>query len=154
MRVRKTTVSLVDRLQTLGLGLLLLGLMTIPGYFVIQTWLDQQQMRAAWNIEGPPCPVVDRPSPKVVGRKLPKTFTYGDIDFTRQFGHVSCVAIREPGFVNKESYRVCQFNAPAMVAVALPDGRKVIYQPGVARPATVKVRHGQPTCVMAGWFTT
>jgi len=153
MRVRKSGPSLVDRLQIAALGLLLLGLLTIPGYFVVETWVGQQQMKAAWNIEGPPCPVVERPSPSVVGRKAPRTFTYGGVDFTRQFGHASCVAIREPGFMTKESYRVCQFNAPAMVAVGLPDGRKVTYQPGVARPATVKIQHGQPSCVMAGWFT-
>ena len=153
MRVRRPGASVVDALQTAALGLLLLGLMTIPAYFVIETWVGQRQMKASWNIKGPPCPVVDRPSPNVVGRKDPKAFNYGGVDFTRQFGHVSCVAIREPGFMNKESYRVCQFNAPAMVAVATPDGRKVIYQPGVARPATVTVRHGQPSCVIGGWFT-
>ena len=154
MRVRKPPASVVDALQAAALGLLLLGVMAIPGYLLAETWVGQRQMKASWAIEGPPCPVVDAPSPNVVGRRPPKTFTYGDIDFTRQFGHVSCVAIREPGFMNRESYRVCQFNAPAMVAVATPDGRKVIYQPGVARRATVTVRHGRPSCVIGGWFAS
>jgi hypothetical protein len=38
-----------------------------------------------------------------------------------------------------------------MVSVAAGP-RTVIFQPGLGRPATVTVRRGQVSCVLAGWF--
>jgi hypothetical protein len=149
---RLWSAGVVDRLQVLAMGLVLVALAAIPGLSILEVWIDQQNVRRAWTITGPPCPEVDRPAHSVVGRRRPKTFTYGGIDFTRQFGHASCVAIREDGFMNKQSYRVCQFNAPAMVAVTMPGGQKTTWQTGVGNNVTVTVRHGRPTCVVAGWF--
>lgn len=93
------------------------------------------------------------PSPAVGGgvHKPPKAFEYGGVGFARHFGHVSCVAWREGGPFRQDIRRVCQFNAPGEVTVALA-GRTISYQPGVAQPVTVTIAHGQPSCVMAGWF--
>jgi hypothetical protein len=144
--------GLVDRLQMAAMGLVLLALASIPGLTILEVWIDQRNVRRAWTIDGPPCPQVDRPAYSVVGRRRPRTFTYGGVAFTRQFGHASCVAIRERGFMAKASYRVCQFNAPAMVAVTLPSGDTTTWQTGVGRKVTVTVRHGRARCVLAGWF--
>jgi len=141
-----------DGMQSLGLAGLLLILMAIPAYIVIETWMGEQAMQKAWTITGPPCPVVARPAWIVVGSKPPKAFEYGGIGFARQFGHVSCVAWREGGMFDPDIYRVCQFNAPGAVTVAV-GGQTISYQPGTARRATVSIRRGQPSCVMGGWFT-
>ena len=141
-----------DGVQSLGLAGLLLSLMAIPAYIVIETWLGERAMQKAWTITGPPCPVVARPAWIVVGSKPPKAFEYGGIGFARHFGHVSCVAWREGEVFDSEIYRVCQFNAPGAVTVALR-GQTISYQPGVGRRATVSIRKGQPSCVMGGWFT-
>lgn len=149
---RHSSTSAVDQLQTVAMVVMAGAIAAIPGYTVLATWIDQQNVRRAWTIKGPPCLAVQKAAYIVVGPRPPKTFTYGDIDFTRQFGHASCVAIREDGFMAKESYRVCQFNAPAMVAVTMPGGARTTWQTGVGRNATVTVRHGRATCVLAGWF--
>lgn len=141
-----------DGLQTLGLAGLLLGLLAIPAYVVLETWLGEQAMQRAWTITGPPCPVVGRPAWIVVGSKPPKAFEYGGVGFARYHGHASCVAWREGGLFDPDVYRVCQFNAPAAVTVAV-GGKTISYQPGFGHRATVSIRRGQPSCVMGGWFT-
>lgn len=141
-----------DRLQTLALGGLLLMLLSIPAYIVLETLLGEQAMRRAWTITGPPCPVVKRPDWIVVGSKPPKAFAYGGIGFARHFGHASCVSWREGGMFDPDIFRVCQFNAPGAVTVAV-GGRTTTYQPGVGHRATVSIRRGQPSCAMGGWFT-
>ena len=140
-----------DASQTLALIGMLTMLATIPGLVIYQTWAGQQAMKRAWTVAGPPCPVVDRPLRSVVGSRPPKAFAYGGIGFARQFGHASCVAWREGGPFRSEIFRVCQFNAPGAVTVALGD-RTVSYQPGVSKAATVSIRRGQPSCVQGGWF--
>jgi len=143
--------KLRDAGQTAALGGLLLMLAGMPGYVVLQAWRADQAMIRAWTIVGPPCPVVARPDRMTVGSKPPKAFDYGGIGFARHFGHASCVAWRDGDLRHSEITRVCQFNAPGAVTVA-SGGKTISYQPGVARRATVIIRNGQPSCVMAGWF--
>lgn len=137
--------------QVGGLAGLLVMLMIIPGLVVYEAWASHQAMKPAWTIAGPACPVVARPLRSVVGSKPPKAFAYGGVGFARHFGHASCVAWREGGMFSREIRRVCQFNAPGEVTVAV-GGRTVSYQSGVAQPATVTIAHGQPSCIMGGWF--
>jgi hypothetical protein len=144
---------LQDAMQTMALAGLLMMLMSIPLYIAVVAWAGDRQMQAAWTIKGPPCPIVARPDRMVVGSKPAKAFDYGGVGFARHFGHASCVAWREGGLASREITRVCQFNAPGAVTIALP-GRTISYQPGIARRATVSIRHGQATCVRAGSFTT
>lgn len=144
--------TLTEALQTLALGGMLIGLMAIPGLVVAETWIGQAMTKKAWTIGGPPCPVVERPAMNVVGHKRPKDFDYGGMNLARHFGHASCVGWREGGLVRREQHvSVCQFNAPGALTVTTPT-RRIVYQPGVARPATIILRDGAPSCVMGGWF--
>jgi len=138
-------------LQHAGLGGILLLLVAVPGIDVYRTWAGLRAEKASWAVQGPACPVVDQASPALVGHKPPRTFTYNKISFTRHLGDVSCAAFREAGFMNPENYSVCQFSGPGAVTVETA-GRKVTFQPGPGKRTTVTVRHGEPSCVVAGWF--
>jgi hypothetical protein len=137
--------------QQAGLGGMLLLLIAIPAIDVYRTWAGARAEKKQWAVAGPPCPVVDRAQPSVVGHKPPKTFTYNKISFTRHLGDVSCSAFREDGFMNPENYSVCQFSGPGAVTVASA-GKTVTFQPGPGRRTTVTVRKGEASCVVAGWF--
>lgn len=137
--------------QHSGLAGLMLILLSVPGYIVAETWFGLMATKRAWTITGPPCPVVVAPARSVVGSKAPRDFTYNGAIFARHFGHVSCVAFREDGLFASGSYSVCQFSGPGAVHVTA-GGRTVVFQPGVGRPATVTVRRGEASCVVAGWF--
>lgn len=138
-------------LQHLGLAGLMLLLVSVPAIDVYRTWVGTRAEKRLWNIDGPPCPVVAEPQGEVVGHKPPRTFVYNRIAFTRHLGDASCAAFREDGFLARDNYSVCQFSGPGAVTVETA-GRKVSFQPGAGRRATVTVRRGEATCVMAGWF--
>ena len=65
---------------------------------------------------------------------------------------VSCGAVPENPLWPSTSYHVCRFNNPGAVVVT-QGGRTTIFEPGVGRPATVTVRDGKASCVVAGWFS-
>ena len=132
------------------LGILLI-VVSLPLISIYATWSDRQAMRTAWNIPGPSCPVVAAPISSPLERRPLTVFQYGDVSFSRKFGHVSCVAPREGGLFQRTTYRVCQFTAPALIGVTTAE-RTVFYAPGVGRRATVAVRGDTPSCVLGGWF--
>ena len=137
--------------QVVNLAGLMFVIVSIPALTIYETWSEQAAMRRAWDIAGPACPVVEA-SPTLFGAKGSKAFEYGEIRFERRFGHVSCVAPSKRGMVGGEVYRVCQFSAPAALAVTT-EGRTSLYKTGVGRRATVTVRDGQVSCVVGGWFS-
>jgi len=143
--------KLLTRLPALGMVGVVLMLASIAAYPVYETWAVQRGVRISWDIVGPPCPATPGPASKAFGRMGVKVFHYEGVKFERRFGHASCVAPNEEGFMNKDFYRVCQFSAPETVRVTA-DGKAFAFKPGVGRTATVKVRKGQVTCVVAGWF--
>lgn len=138
-------------LQHAGLGGMLLLLIAVPGIDIYRTWAEARAEKRAWDIGGPPCPVVDQAQPSVVGRKPPRTFTYNKTSFTRHLGDVSCSAFREDGFMNPQVYSVCQFSGPGAVKVETP-AQTITFQPGPGRRTTVTVHDGRASCVIAGWF--
>lgn len=142
---------IVKPLPALGMVGVVLMLASIAAYPVYETWSVQRGVRIAWDITGPPCPVAPGPPAAAFGRMGVKVFRYEGAKFERRFGHASCVAPNEQGFMNEAFYRVCQFSAPETVRVTA-DGRAYAFKPGVGNVATVKVRKGQVTCVVAGWF--
>jgi hypothetical protein len=143
--------KLIAPLPAVGMVGVLLLVASIPAYAVYQTWATQRGVRIAWDIVGPPCPPVAEPSRASFGRLGARVFTYEGVQFERRFGHASCVALLEKGFMNGEFYRVCQFSGPETVRVTTGHDT-VAFRPGVGRTVTVKVRHGHVTCVVAGWF--
>lgn len=138
-------------LQHLGLAGLMLLLLSVPAIDVYRTWAGMRAEKRLWTIAGPACPIVDQPEPTVVGHKPPRTFVYNRIAFTRHLGDASCAAFREDGFLAKDSYSVCQFSGPGAVTVETA-GRRITFQTGAGRRATVTVRGGAASCVAAGWF--
>lgn len=149
--------TLAGRLRGLGsnvAGFLFLAplLCALPAYIVFQNWLESTTLKAQWTLKGPPCAVVATPSPVATRRhKLPMTHWYGDVRFTRSFGAVSCGAVPENPLWPSTNYRVCRFNNPGAVVVAAA-GHTTIFEPGPGQPATVTVRHGRASCVIAGGF--
>jgi hypothetical protein len=137
--------------RTIGIFALVVAGLGLPALLVGSTWSDRVALKRQWTVAGPACPVVDKPDRAVVGRRSPQFFDYQGVRFGRQSGEVSCVAPPDGNPLDPKSYAVCQFPAPVMVSVAT-DARTVIFQPGLGRPATVTVRHGQVSCVLAGWF--
>jgi hypothetical protein len=140
-----------ELLLALGLGAVLLSTAALPALLILETWLDHHAEERAWDIAGPPCPVVQQPATWAKGRRAPKVSHFQAISFTRGSGNISCEAFNEKG-LTQETYQVCQFNLPGYVAVDIGQAQ-IIYQPPVGKPATVKVRHGAPSCVVGGWFT-
>jgi hypothetical protein len=151
VQTRKPWRKRLAMLPAIGmLGVVLLAA-SIPAFAVYQTWATQRGVRIAWDIVGPPCPTVAEPAKASFGRLGAKVFTYEGVRFERRFGHASCVAPLEKGFMNGEFYRVCQFSGPETVRVT--NGSETLaFKPGVGRTATVKVQKGRVTCVVAGWF--
>lgn len=150
--VRRKRRLPLARLQAGGLLGVLAMVLSVPAYVVVETSLGAAAERAQWTITGPPCPVAARPTLRVVGRRKPRTFAYGGVNFTRWRGHASCVAFREARlFGEGEVARTCQFNNPGAVAVTAA-GRTTLFEIGDARPATVTVHAGVASCVLGGWF--
>ena len=136
-----------------GMVLMIAGLAVIPGYIILETWMNLVTMKRDWAVEGPPCPEFERPTPPMLGKKPLKHFTYGGVRFSRKNGHVDCAALPEDRlpWQRAENYRVCQFTGPGLVGVTL-GGRTRWFFPGWGKPTTVTVRHGQARCVVGGWF--
>lgn len=142
---------LIAALPALAMAGLLLMVASIPACAVYEAWATQRGVRIAWDIVGPPCPPVAEPAEASFGRLGAKVFTYEGVQFERRFGHASCVAPQEKGFMNGEFYRVCQFSGPETLRVTTGHDT-VAFKPGVGNTVTVKVRKGHVTCVVAGWF--
>ena len=131
-----------------------LGLPLVMGTALV-TFLIQRQHAieeaAAWSIAGPPCPTLT-PAQYAAGPRAPfESFTYEGIGFARQFGHVSCNAVVNNGGRGFGTFPACQFTSAGIVKITTPSG-DVYYSTG-SQPATVAVRKGQPSCVLAGHFT-
>jgi hypothetical protein len=127
---------MIARLQTLGIVLILLAVASIPTSIGYSTWSERQRMRDEWTAAGPACPVVASPSPANRGAKPPPPFVYKGVGFAYQIGDVNCVAAPEKGLFNSRTYPICQFDAPAAIAVTA-GGRTVLFEPGVGHSATV-----------------
>jgi hypothetical protein len=140
---------MIARLQTFGIVLILLAVASIPITIGVSTWLDRQRMREEWTHVGPACPVVARPTPANRGAKPPGPFVYKGVGFAYQIGDVSCVAAPEKGLFNSRTYPICEFDAPAAIAVTV-SGRTILFEPGVGHSATVTVRHGRVSCTVGG----
>lgn len=125
--------------------------LALPVMVGIGTWQAHLTLRRDWAIAGPPCPQVAQVSIAARGMHPPPPFTYLGAHFTPQIGNVSCEAVPDDGWFPQTAHPVCQFSAPGAVEVQA-SARRVVYEVGVGRPATVTVRDGRPSCVVGGWF--
>lgn len=142
-----------DWLKSAGAVLILLPILcALPAFIVFKNFVETLSLRAEWTLKGPACAVVATPSPVATRRhKPPTTFDYGPVSWTRSFGGASCGAVPENPLWPSSNYHVCRFNNPGAVVVT-QGAQKTIFEPGVGQPATVTVRGGKASCVVAGWF--
>jgi hypothetical protein len=103
-------------------------------------------------IEGPPCPQLTAAQFAARGMKAPKGVLYEDVVFYRQFGHMSCHALRYGAGWGNRVYPVCQFTSPNALRVTTAKG-DWYFAPGFGQPATVGAPHGLARCVRAANFT-
>ncbi|MDZ4370231.1 MAG: hypothetical protein U1C74_02260 [Phenylobacterium sp.] len=103
-------------------------------------------------IHGPPCPPLTRAEFEARTLKAPKATLYEDVVFTRQFGHMSCDALRYGTGWGTDTYPVCQFTSANVLGVRTAKG-EWFYAPGPGVPATISTPHGQATCVLGARFT-
>jgi hypothetical protein len=136
------------RLQDLGLAALLVAIASIPLSEAFRAWAGNRALRREWVAAGPACPVVAALSPAARGAKPPAPFVYKGVGFAFQIGDVACSAVPEKSLFTRTTFPVCQFDAPAGIAVTA-GGHTTYFEPGVGHGASVSVHAGQPpTCVM------
>jgi hypothetical protein len=105
-----------------------------------------------WAIEGPSCRRLTRAQFEAERLKAPRASLYQDVVFRRQFGHVSCGALRYGAGWSPSVYPSCQFTSPRALTVTTSKGEwRFVIPPG--QPATVAVPRGVPRCVLAANFT-
>ena len=140
--------KLYRRLQDLGIVALLLAIASIPLSEGYTAWAANRGLRHEWIAAGRACPVVAALSPGARGAKPPAPFVYKGVGFAFQIGDVACAPVPEKSLFTKVTFPVCQFDAPAGIAVTA-GGRTTYFEPGIGHGATVMVHAGRPpTCVM------
>lgn len=140
--------ALMARLQMAAILLILLGVVSIPATVVINTWLTHRSLIREWQAKGPACPVLPTLPIALMGGKPPKPFSYRGARFAHQIGDVECAAVPVENPFSQAHYTVCQFDAPAAIAVEAY-GRHVLFAPGIGRGAMVTVRDGQVRCALS-----
>lgn len=134
-------------LRGIGIGGILLFTAFIPVQIAYATWADHRALKDEWKIPGPACP-----GPVHAWRwPEPRTIRYKGVAFARQYGGIYCEAVPVENPFSEASYPVCQFTGPGRILVTAA-GRTTVYEPGIGKPATVKVRDGQVSCVVASWW--
>jgi hypothetical protein len=145
--VRKPRRGATANMFLVALGLLVVSL---PAWGAYRWWAFRHELRTDWNITGPPCPpAVDSWEP-LAHRRNPHEFSYGGMHLKFPFGAAECSPVPED-YITPHAYTVCQLTAPGLIAVTA-GGRTVTFEPGKGRRATVKLRNGQVSCVLAGWY--
>ena len=120
----------------------------VPGALMAKQWMALHRDKVAWTIAGPACPTA---ADAGWTRRPIKTFDYGGATFSRRAGHAYCATLGEGLNMDRDTYPVCQFTGPVRVTVKT-GGQTLFFKPGPGRKATVAVRDGVVSCVVAGWF--
>jgi hypothetical protein len=140
--------KLFRRLQDLGIIALLLAIASIPLAEGYTAWSANRGLRKEWMASGRACPVVTALSYAARGAKPPRPFVYKGVGFAFQIGDVACAPVPETSLFTNVTFPVCQFDAPAGLAVTVGD-HTTYFEPGIGRGATVMVHAGQPpSCVL------
>ena len=105
-----------------------------------------------WAIAGPPCALLTRAEFEGRGLKVRKGTVYEGVTFYRQFGHMSCTALRYGAGWSQSTYPACQFTTPKALKVTTPKG-EWYFDVGTGQPATVTAPHGQVRCILGADFT-
>jgi hypothetical protein len=124
----------------------MLGLMA---FTVAQTEAQIRALREQWDISGPPCAVATTALDPV--EHLGTEFSYVGADYAFDRAGVYCADVPDRTLFKPVTHQVCQFNNPRFVRVHTRAG-VVVFDIPPLRVATVIVRNGRPSCVLAGWF--
>lgn len=138
-----------------------LALCSALGVFLYRYWAGQVAEAREWTIAGPPCPAMTRKTLVAAGlQAAPEgdvrgfsdiTDGYDGVVFARRFGYISCADVRDNGGLSLDSHPVCQFTRPEVLTITTAKG-VFYFNTGVSAPATVSVKDGVPSCVMANRF--
>jgi hypothetical protein len=132
-----------------------IGLSLAVAAFVPRLQRDRAEAIAqwrAWTIEGPPCPSLGPVEAARWPYQAKKTFGYAGAGFGFAIGHAACSEIHANNGTDRfRGYPVCQFTSPAVISVEAGHVR-AFFTPGLGQRATVTVKDGVITCVMAGDF--
>ncbi len=102
-----------------------------------------------WLLRGLPCPA--HPGPRTSRRPPGQVFAFEGLIFARAAGAATCSGLFEgPSWARTEAV-VCQFDHP--VTMQVTDGRRIWrFFPDVGQPATLTLRGGALSCVLASNF--
>ena len=106
----------------------------------------------AWDIKGPPCPLLSQAEFQAKRYTALKTFDYDGTTIGRTAGDASCSDVKSGGGKGFPTDKVCQFTSPATLTVTSKAG-SWFFVPGVGQPASLAIHHNVPRCVMASKFT-
>lgn len=142
--------------QKVVIGLALLTTAALPVWTFGGSYLKRRDaalnLASEWRIDGPPCKALTKAEFEAQGLRTRKATLYEDVTFHRQFGHMSCSALRYGSGWGQAVYPVCQFTSPRAVRVTTAKGDWYFaLAPG--QPATVAAPHGLARCVQAANFT-
>ena len=100
----------------------------------------------ALTITGAACPTITRQAYLASDIPASHVFIYDDVRFARADGMVSCDEIADHGGHGFGRLPICQFNSPTVLEVITARGE--FFYATQAKPATVTVDHGSPSCVL------
>ena len=145
----------LTRGQKLAIGVGALIFLGFAGWLYGGDYLRQRELafgRAAEaKVDGPPCPQLTAAEFAARKLKVTKATNYEDVVFGRQFGHMDCRTLRYGAGWGTAIYPVCQFTSPAALTVRTSKG-EWFFAPGIGKPATIAVPHGEARCVMDSNF--
>lgn len=141
--------------QKLTIGVAALVFLGFAGWLYGGDYLRQRDLafaRAAEaKVDGPPCPQLTAAEFAQRKLKVAKATNYEGVVFARQFGHMDCRTLRYGAGWGTAVYPACQFTSPNALTVSTEKGKWFFY-PGLGRPATIAVPHGEARCVMDSNF--
>ena len=129
-----------------------IGLIVVcaPAWGVYRWWAFRHELRADWTITGPPCPPAVDSWEAIARTHTPHEFSYGGMHLRFPSGAADCSPVPED-YITGRAYSVCQLTAPGLIVVTA-GGRTATFEPGQGRRATVRLRNGQVSCVLGGWY--
>lgn len=101
-----------------------------------------------WTVSGPPCARASDAAGLPRWPRAEKVSDFDGVGFTRAAGYMTCQRISYQRGRRVAAFPVCQFSSPGALIVTV-DGVASYFVPPPGARATVAVRDGVPSCVLA-----
>jgi len=149
-RNRSLRIWAVAVMTAAGIGLAISGGLFGYDWFTrqAQAVAQSRSLTAAFDIKGDPCPALTHEAYLAQGVAPRMAFEFQKVKFARRFGHADCAVVDYRDAGGGGGHPVCQFTGPALLVIT-SEGTESYFAPGIGRPATVSVEHGQAHCVLA-----